>query len=43
MPLQFFNDVADETHDGKLADKSETAKGISRPGWRRAIDSLRRL
>jgi hypothetical protein len=26
MPLQFFDDVANETHDDRLAAKAETAK-----------------
>jgi hypothetical protein len=34
MPLQFFDDIADETHGGKLADKRETAKEICRRNGR---------
>jgi hypothetical protein len=34
MALQFFDDIADETHGAKLAGKCETAKSIRylRPG-----------
>jgi prepilin-type N-terminal cleavage/methylation domain-containing protein len=34
VPLQFFDDIADETHGGKLADKPETAKSI----WRQRFE-----
>jgi hypothetical protein len=30
MTLQFFDNIADETHERKLATKRETAKGICR-------------
>jgi hypothetical protein len=30
MPLQFFDDIADETHGDKLAGKNQTAKGFCR-------------
>jgi hypothetical protein len=48
MPLQFSEDVANETHGRKLAAKRETAKGISQgkapaknaPATRKAILNL---
>jgi hypothetical protein len=37
VPLHLFNDVEDETHEVKLADKHETAKPIRRRGnWNTA-------